>query len=100
MKEAFIHGGDFKQSGGGLITTINGLIVPASLVFLQNTLNKSMNLEHLYRRQTNPINEKTYDELINLAKVKPNRKIKNFTKNIKRKFIKKKHTKKNKKSRK
>ena len=101
MKGGFIHGGDFEQNGGGLITTINGLVVPAGLVFLQNTLNKTMNLEHLYKRQSKPINDKTFDELINLANVKPVRKIKNITKRIKNKFSKKrKNTKKNKKSRK
>ena len=59
MREDFIHGGDFQQSGGGLITTFNGLVVPVGLVFLQNTLNRAMNLEHLYKRQSKPINDKT-----------------------------------------
>lgn len=101
MKDDFIHGGDFEQGGGGLITTINGLVVPAGLVFLQNTLNKAINLEHLYKHQANPINDKTFDELYNLAKAKPVRKIKNITKRIKNKLIKKKkNTRKNRKSRK
>ena len=97
----FINGGDFVKNGGGLVTTMSGLVVPAGLLFLQNTLNKSMNLEHLYKKQEKPINDKTYDELVNLASYKPVRKIKNITRRIKNKFYKKrKNTKKNKKSRK
>ena len=101
MKENFINGGKFNTKGGGLVTSMSGLVVPAGLLFLQNTLNKSMNLEHLYRHQPNPMNEKTHDELVNLASYKPNRKIKNITRRIKNTFYKKrKNTKKNKKSRK
>lgn len=89
MKEKIIYTGNFEQKGGGLITTINGLVVPAGLVFLQNTLNKTMNLEDLYKRQSNPINDKTFDELITLANVKPFRKKKYNTRRIKNKFSKK-----------
>lgn len=98
MTNNFIDGGEFKKQGGGLVTSMNGLIVPAGLLFLQNTLNKSINLEKLYKRQDKEINDKTYDELINLASTKSIKKNKKLTKREKKKLIKK--TRKNKKSRK
>ena len=95
--DEFINGGDFNQGGGGLIPTINGLIVPAGLVFLQNTLNKTFNLENLYKRHSEPINDTTYDQLLNLATNKSTRK---YKKNKSKKNLKKKKSRKNRKSRK
>ena len=79
MREDFINGEDFNQKGGGFVT-IGGLIVPAGLVILQNVLNKNIDLENIYKKTDNTINDDTYDKLFNLASAKNVNNINNTTK--------------------
>jgi hypothetical protein len=80
----FIGDEEFNQSGGGLVTTIGGLIIPAGLVILQNTLNKSIDLENLYKKTENTINDDTYDKLINLASAKQENHVNKVTRRFNR----------------